>query len=191
LSAEKLNRAQISIEQVDKQLSQISQNTTGGFLEKEGKELLVRNIGVVTSVDDIKRTLIGLHFGRPVLVGDIAEVVEAPRLKRGDGSFNGKPSVVMTIQKQPGADTVTITRAVGKAIEELKPSLPAGLVVNPDVFKQANFIEASINGIIGKLKLGTVLVFIILFILLANLNMSIITLTAIPVSCFVTAIVVY
>lgn len=189
VSAEKLNLYQLSIEQVDKELAQISQNTTGGFLEKNGQEFLVRNIGVVDGTEEIRQTLIGLHFGRPILVGDIAEVKEAPRLKRGDGSFNGKPSVVMTIQKQPGADTVTITREIQKAIEEIRPSLPKGVIVNPDVFKQANFIESSINGIQGKLKFGTVLVFIILFIFLANLRMSIITLTAIPVSFLVTAIV--
>ncbi len=178
LSAEKLNQYQLAVEQVDRELAHISQNTTGGFLEKQGQEYLVRNIGVVETIEDIKRTLIGLHFGRPVLVGDISEVKEAPRLKRGEGSFNGKPSVVMTIQKQPGADTVEITRAVEAAIEDLRPSLPAGLVVNPDVFKQASFIESSINGILGKLKLGTVLVFIVLFVFLANLRMSVITLTA-------------
>jgi CzcA family heavy metal efflux pump len=189
VSAEKINRYQLSIEDIDSKLSQISQNTTGGFLEKDGQELLVRNIGVISGVDDIKKTLIGLHFGKPVLVQDIAEVKEAPRLKRGDGSFNAKPSVVMTIQKQPGADTVTITRAIAKAIDELKPSLPKGLIVNPDVFKQANFIENSINGVKGKLKFGTILVFIVLFIFLANLRMSIITLTAIPVSFLTTAIV--
>lgn len=189
VSAEKLNRLQLSIEQVDKELAQISQNTTGGFLEKDGQEFLVRNIGMVEGTDDIKKTLIGLHFGRPVLVGDIAEVKEAPKLKRGDGSFNGKPSVVMTIQKQPGADTVAITRAVEKAIADLQPTLPKGVVIHPDVFKQANFIEASISGIQGKLKFGTVLVFIVLFIFLANLRMSVITLTAIPVSFLVTFIV--
>ncbi|WP_413289168.1 efflux RND transporter permease subunit [Bdellovibrio sp. HCB337] len=189
VSAEKLNRYQLSIESVDKELAQISQNTTGGFLEKEGQEFLVRNIGIVDGLEDIQKTLVGLHFGRPILVRDIAEVVEAPRLKRGDGSFNGKPAVVMTIQKQPGADTTQITRDIEKAIEELRPSLPKGVVVNPDVFKQANFIEASIKGIIGKLQFGTVLVFVVLFIFLANLRMSVITLTAIPVSFLVTAIV--
>ncbi|MCO5144324.1 MAG: efflux RND transporter permease subunit [Oligoflexia bacterium] len=191
VSAEKLNQYQLSIEQIDKELAQISQNTTGGFLEKNGQEFLVRNIGIVQTMDDIKNTLIGLHFGKPILVEDIAEVIEAPRLKRGDGSFNGKPSVVMTVQKQPGADTVSITRAIESAIEEIRPSLPSDLVVNPDVFKQSNFIEASINGILGKLKLGTILVFLVLFIFLANLRMSIITLTAIPISFLVTAIVFY
>lgn len=189
VSAAKLNQFQLSIEQVDKELAQVSQNTTGGFLENEGKEFLVRNIGVVETIEDIRNTLVGMHFGRPILVKDIAEVREAPRLKRGDGSFNGRPSVVMTIQKQPGADTVTMTRAIGKSIEEIRPSLPPNLVVNPDVFKQSNFIESSIRGIQGKLKFGTVLVFIILFIFLANLRMSVITLTAIPVSFLVTALV--
>lgn len=189
VSAEKLNQYQLSIEGVDHELAQISQNTTGGFLEKEGQEFLVRNIGVVETLADIEQTLIGMHFGRPVLVKDIAQVKEAPRLKRGDGSFNGKPAVVMTVQKQPGADTVTITRGIQAAIEEIKPSLPKGVVVNTEVFQQANFIEASIKGIQGKLKFGTVLVFAVLFLFLANLRMSVITLTAIPVSFLVTAIV--
>ncbi|MEN0059759.1 MAG: efflux RND transporter permease subunit [Bdellovibrio sp.] len=189
VSAEKLNRYQLSIEQIDKQLAQISQNTTGGFLEKDGQEFLVRNMGVIESIEDIKGTLIGLHFGRPILVRDIAEVVEAPRLKRGDGSFNGKPSVVMTIQKQPNADTVPLTRAIEKAVIELRPSLPKGVDVHTDVFKQSHFIEASIKGIQGKLQFGTVLVFIILFVFMANLRMSVITLTAIPVSFLATFLV--
>ncbi|MES2965304.1 MAG: efflux RND transporter permease subunit, partial [Bdellovibrionota bacterium] len=118
VSAEKMNRYQLSIEQLDHTLGQISQNTTGGFLEKDGQEYLVRNLGVVEGVEDIQRTLVGTHFGKPILVKDIAEVKEAPRLKRGDGSFNGKPSVVLTIQKQPGADTIKITEAIERAIEE-------------------------------------------------------------------------
>jgi CzcA family heavy metal efflux pump len=189
VSAEKMNRFQITMEQLNKELSQISQNTTGGFLEKSGQEFLVRNIGTIDNVEDIKQTVIGLHFGKPVRVSDIAEVKEAPRLKRGDGSFNGNPSVVLTIQKQPGADTVSITRQIEKAMEEIRPTLPKGAIVNLDVFKQSNFIETSIKGIQGKLKFGTILVFVILFVFLANLRMSVITLTAIPVSFLVTAIV--
>ncbi len=189
VSAEKMNRFQLTMEQIDKELSQISQNTTGGFLEKSGQEFLVRNIGIIDDIEDIKQTLVGLHFGKPIRVADIAEVKEAPRLKRGDGSFNRNPSVVMTIQKQPGADTIQITQAVEHAVTEIRPSMPKGVVINTDVFKQSNFIEASIKGIQGKLKFGTVLVFIILFIFLANLRMSVITLTAIPVSFLVTAIV--
>lgn len=189
ISAEKLNRYQLTLSQVDEKLSTFSQNTTGGFVEKQGQEFLVRNIGVVESIEDIQGTLVGLHFGKPVLVSDIATVSEAPRLKRGDGSFNARPSVVMTVQKQPGADTVVITKQIRQAIEQLQATLPAGVTVNPDVFKQADFIENSISGITGKLKLGTFMVFAVLFLFLANLRMSLITLTAIPLSFVVTAIV--
>lgn len=189
VSAEKLNRFQLSIDQLDKELAQISQNTTGGFLEKNGQELLVRNLGVIDGIDEIRKTFVGLHFGRPVLIEDIAEVVIAPRLKRGDGSFNGIPSVIMTIQKQPGADTVSISKAVEQIVGEIRETLPKGVEVNPNVFKQADFIEASVNGVIGKLKFGTVLVFLVLLVFLANLRMSVITITAIPVSFLFTAIV--
>jgi CzcA family heavy metal efflux pump len=189
ISGPKLNLHQLTMEQVDQELSQISQNTTGGFLEKDGQEYLVRNIGVVENLEDIKRTFVGLHFGRPVLIKDIADVIEAPKLKRGDGSFNGRPAVIMTIQKQPGADTVKITQKIAEAIVAIKSSLPDNLAVNPDVFQQANFIKASIEGITGKLKIGTILVFVVLLIFLANIRMSIITITAIPISFLVTAII--
>lgn len=189
VSAEKLNKYQLSLDKVDKVLSDISQNSTGGFLEKNKQEYLVRNIGVVNTIEDIEDTFVGMHFGNPILIKDIARVVIAPKLKRGDASFNGKPAIVMTIQKQPNADTVDISNNIEKAIEELKPSLPDSVVVNPNVFKQANFIQSSIDGIASKLQIGTVLVLIVLLIFLANLRMSLITLTAIPVSFLVTAIV--
>lgn len=189
VSAEKMNARQITLEQLDSTLGKISQNTTGGFLDVGAQEMLVRNIGAVSSLEDIKKTVVGLHFGRPVFVGEIAEVREGARTKRGDGSYLGKPAVVITIQKQPGADTVAVTKAVDQAIAGLKPSLAKGIVINTDVFKQANFIEAAISGIIGKLQAGTVLVFLVLLLFLANLRMSLITLTAIPLSFFVTFIV--
>ena len=189
VSAEKLNSYQLTLADLDRELSQISQNTTGGFLTNDSQEFLIRNIGVVSTLEDIQKTRVGQHFGRAILIQDIATVQEAARLKRGDGSFNGKPSVVITVQKQPGADTIEITKSIEHAIQELGPSLPKGIQINPHVFKQADFIEASISGIQHKLTLGTVLVFIILFLFLANLRMSVITLTAIPLSFLITALV--
>lgn len=190
ISAEKINVKGLTVEDLDHTLRKISQNTTGGYLNKGDSELLVRNIGVVTSIEDIKNTVVGLHFGRPVMLSDIAEVKIAPALKRGDSSYNGKPSVAMVIQKQPGTDTVEITKNIDKAVEELRSSLPEGVGITTDVFKQSNFIEASIKGIKGKLILGTILVFVVLFVFLANMRMSLITLTAIPLS-FLIAFVVF
>ncbi|UOF01904.1 efflux RND transporter permease subunit [Bdellovibrio reynosensis] len=189
ISAEKLNQYQITLEQLDTSLEKISQNTTGGFLDKDRQELLVRNIGAVSSIEDIQQTVVGLHFGRPILVKDIAQVQEGARTKRGDGSYLGKPAVIMVVQKQPGADTVSVTRSVDQAIAEMKSGFPKDVLINTNVFKQSHFIENAISGIIGKLKFGTVLVFIVLLVFLANLRMSLITLTAIPLSFFITFIV--
>lgn len=140
-------------------------------------------------MEDIKNTVVGLHFGRPVLLSDIADVKIAPATKRGDSSYNGNPSVVMVIQKQPETDTVKITKAIDEAVADIKTSLPEGVGISTDVFKQSNFIEASIRGIKGKLLLGIILVFAVLFVFLANLRMSLITLTAIPLSFLITFVV--
>ena len=189
ISAEKLNLKGLTIEDLDHTLKKISQNTTGGYLDQGEQELLVRNIGVVTSLDDIKNTVVGIHLGKVILLGDIAEVKIDAAIKRGDSSYNGKPSVVLVIQKQPGTDTIKITKSIDDAINSLKPNLPPGMAITTDVFKQSNFIEASIKGIKGKLLLGSFLVFIVLFLFLANLKMSLITLSAIPLSFLMTFII--
>lgn len=189
ISAQKLNQKQLSIEDIDHTLRKISQNTTGGYLNQGAQELLIRNIGVVTSVEDIENTVVGLHFGRSVLLKDIARVEIAAAIKRGDSSYNAKPSVVVVVQKQPGTDTVEITQKIEEAVQGMQKSLPPGMKITTDVFKQSNFIEASIRGIQNKLAFGTILVFVVLFIFLANLRMSLITLTAIPLSFLMTFIV--
>jgi CzcA family heavy metal efflux pump len=190
-SATKVKNYQLALEDLDEYLGHVGVNTTGGFLDYDQKEFLVRNIGAVKSIEDIENTVIGIHLGRPILIKDVAEVKIGPRLKRGDGSFMGKPAVVMSIQKQPGTDTVALTKQVDKAIAEMKSSLPKGVEVNPEIFKQSDFIEVSIAGVKGKLKYGSILVTVILLLFLANLRMTAITLTAIPLSFLVTAIVFY
>lgn len=190
LSADRINRYQLSLDQINSELSLLSHNTTGGFILDEDQELLIRNLGAVADIEDIKNSKIGMHLGRPVFVRDIAEVKIAPKTKRGDAGFNAKPAVILNIQKQPHADTVTISRKIDAALADLVPTLPPGVKVNADVFKQANFIEDSIAGVVGKLQFGSILVLIILFIFLANLRMSLITLVALPVS-FVASFLIF
>lgn len=188
ISPEKLSQYQIPLSEIEEKLQKINQNTTGGFLEKNGQEYLIRNIGALTGIEDIQKTFVGYHLGRPISVQDLAEVKIAARIKRGDGSYNGKPSVVLTIQKQPGADTVEITKNIDLLMSQLRKSLPADLIIKTDVFQQARFIEASIQGITRKLQYGSILVFIILILFLANVRMTVITLTAIPLSFLITAL---
>ncbi|MDZ4084218.1 MAG: efflux RND transporter permease subunit [Bdellovibrionales bacterium] len=189
LSAEKIQKLQLPLEEIEKALSKISRNTTGGYIDIDKKEFLIRNIGTIKSEEDILNSVVGLHLGRPVFVRDIAEVKLGPQIKRGDGSVNGKPAVILSIQKQPGANTIDLTRKVDEALLELQKSLPKGAEFHSDLFKQAHFIEAATDNVKEALRDGTILVFIVLFMFLLNFRTTAITLTAIPLSFLVTAIV--
>lgn len=189
ISAEKLKKTQLSLEDVEKSLSLISRNTTGGFIDIEDKEFLIRNIGSVKSVEDIENSVVGLHFGKPVLVKDIATVKTGIQVKRGDGSMNGKPAVILSIQKQPGASTLELSEKIDKYLTDLKKSFPAGIELNSELFKQANFIEAAIKNVEDAIRDGVIFVIIILILFLMNLRTTAITLTAIPLSFLISVLV--
>lgn len=108
---------------------------------------MVRTIGRAETIEHIQEAHVGLHLGNPVLVKDIAEVKIGAYFKRGNGSVNGKPSVVMTIQKQPSAETVKLTQTIDKELESLKENLPQGVEIKSDLFKQSHFIENSIGNV--------------------------------------------
>lgn len=189
LSADKIQKNQLALDDIEEALSKISLNTTGGYIDLNKQEYLIRNIGTVKSEEDILNSVVGLHLGQPVYVRDIAEVKTAAQIKRGDGSVNGKPAVILSVQKQPGTNTVDLTEQIDKALIELEKTLPAGTTFHKDLFKQSHFIEASIHNVKEALRDGTLLVFVILFIFLMNIRTTAITLTAIPLSFLVTAIV--
>ena len=186
LSTEKLQNKGISIEEFQDALEHLSLNTTGGFLNKDDKEFLIRPLGRASSIEDIQDTAIGVHLGKPVLLKDVAEVQIGAKEKRGEASINAVPSVVLTIQKQPQADTVSLTKKIDAAIADLQPSLPEGLIIETNLFKQSHFIETSIANVIEALRDGTIIVAIILFLFLLNLRTTFITLTAIPMSFVIT-----
>lgn len=189
LSAEKIQRAQLAISTIEESLSKISLNSTGGFINIEKNESLIRVLGAIRDQDEILNSVVGMHLGRPVLVKDIAEVAEAPQVMRGDASVNAQPGVIMSIQKQPGASTSELTIEIEKALMELSASLPKDVILNPDLFKQANFIDTSIENVKEALRDGIILVFIVLFLFLLNFRTTMITMTAIPLSFVLTAIV--
>jgi CzcA family heavy metal efflux pump len=189
LSATNIQKFRLSLDEIEAALSKISLNSTGGYIDLDKKEYLIRNIGMVRSEEDIRNTVVGLHLGKPVFVKDIAEVKIGPQIKRGDGSVNGKPAVILSIQKQPGANTVELTEKIDEALSGLAPSLPKGAILTRDLFKQSHFIEAAVDNVKEALRDGTILVFIVLFLFLMNLRTTAITLTAIPLSFLVTAIV--
>lgn len=189
VSADRLQRKGISLEELKHALSEISENTTGGFVDIDDKEFLVRPLARVESAEEIESSPVGMHLGRPVLVKDVAEVRVGSKTKRGEASVNGKHSVVMTIQKQPGANTIELTDKIDAMIADLQKGLPPGARLEGDLFKQSRFIEASVSNVEGALRDGAIMVAVILFLFLVNLRTTVITLVAIPLSLLVTAIV--
>ncbi|MES2952178.1 MAG: efflux RND transporter permease subunit [Pseudomonadota bacterium] len=179
----------ITHEQLEGALKGFSSNTSGGFLELNGREYLIRNLGRTSRLDDLKNLALTTKNGQPILLRQIGEVVFAPAIKRGDAGFEGKPAVILGIQKQPTADTIALTRAIESALGDMKRSLPAGMDEPQVTFRQASFIEASITTLQGKLVGASVFVAVILFFFLGTLRPTIIALTAIPVSICVTALV--
>lgn len=189
LSAEKIQKLQLPISDIEHNLSEISLNSTGGFINIEKNESLIRVLGAIRDKNEILNSVVGMHLGKPVLVKDVAEVKEAPQVMRGDASVNGKSGVIMSIQKQPGASTIELTKEIEIALKEFEKTLPAYVELNPNLFKQANFIETSIANVKEALRDGVLLVLIVLFLFLLNFRTTLITITAIPLSFVLSAIV--
>lgn len=189
VSSEKLQSKLISLEDLKHALSEISENTTGGFIDIDDKEFLIRPIGRVETLDEIENSVIGIHMGVPVYVKDVATVKIGAKFKRGEGSINGKHSVIMTIQKQPGASTIDLTEKIDVMLEDLKKTLPKGIEIQSDLFKQSRFIEASISNVEEALRDGAIMVAIVLFLFLLNIRTTAITLISIPLSLVITFIV--
>jgi len=191
LSSDKLRQYGLSIEQVDAALNLTNLNTTGGFFNNQGAEVLIRNIARANagSLDDIGNTVVANKNNAPVLLKQIAEVKYGPTLKRGDGSLNGNPAVILSIEKQPNGNTVELTEEIKKAVAEMQLTMPKDVKINTDVFQQKHFIENSLTNVEDALRDGFILVVIILFLFLLNFRTTIITLTAIPLSLIITAII--
>jgi HME family heavy-metal exporter len=179
----------ITPEQLAASLKGFSANTSGGFLELNGREVLIRNVGRTSRLDDLKNLALTARNGQPILLRQITDVTFAAAPKRGDAGFAGKPAVILGIQKQPTADTLALTRSIEAAMAGMKTSLPAGMEAPRVTFRQASFIEASINNLKWKLVGAAVFVAVILYLFLGTLRPTVIALTAIPVSIFITALV--
>jgi CzcA family heavy metal efflux pump len=189
VSSEKLQHRGISLHELKDALSEISLNTTGGFLDIGEKEFLIRPLGRVDTVEDIENSFVGLHLGTPVLVKDVATVKLGHRVKRGDGSVNGQPAVVLTIKKQPGANTVALTQKIEEELEDLQEALPPGVQIKHDLFKQAHFIKNAIANVEEALRDGAIMVALVLIFFLMNWRTTGITMLAIPLSLVMTAII--
>jgi HME family heavy-metal exporter len=173
-------------------------NTAGGFLEQGGREWLIRNLapagGLPARLEELRQLPVGWTadgaLGHPVRLAEVADVRFAPAVKRGDAGYNGRPAVILGVAKQPGADTLALTRQVEAALAELARARPAGVDEPRITVRQASFIEAAIGNLQAKLMTAAVVVMLVLYAFLGNVRTTLISLTAIPLS-FVTAGVVF
>ena len=188
----------VTLHDVKQAVMNSNENATGGYLDEQGpNELLVRALGRVQSIEDLQKVVVTIREGKPLALAQIARVVEGAQVKRGDSAaffregydaFTGGDAVVLTINKQPGADTRRVTEDVQNAIDDLRASLPEDLRVEP-LYSQKAFIDRAIENVVEALRDGGILVVIILFLFLMNFRTTFITLTAIPLSILMTAIV--
>ena len=156
---------------------------SAGYLpDVESLELPIRQSGRVRSASDIAGTMIKIHEGAPVTIGQVAEVRLGPAPKRGTGADGGHPAVVVTVQKAPGTNTLAITAEVDRLLDALEPALPAGVQINRQVFRQADFIGLSIHNVVKALRDAAIIVAVILALFLLNARTTIVTLTALPLS---------
>jgi heavy-metal exporter, HME family len=179
----------VTLEHLSSALRGFAANTSGGFLELNAREYLIRNLGRTARLEDLERLPLTIRNGQPILLKQVADVRFAAAIKRGDAGLNGKPAVILGIQKQPDADTVRLTVQIEAALHELTKSLPAGMSAPTVTMRQASFIDASIRTLQGKLVAASIVVAVVLFAFLANLRTTLISLVAIPVSVLIAALV--
>ena len=178
----------IHLDQLTEALRAFSANTSGGFIDLNSREYLIRNLGRTTRLEDVQGLPLAFRNNTPVLLSQVANVRFAPAFKRGDAGMNGRPAVIVSVQKQPTGDTVRLTRDIEAALAELKQGLPAGIAQPVVLFRQATFIDNSIGNVAEALRDGAILVAIILFAFLLSVRTTLISLIAIPLSLAMTAL---
>ena len=179
---DQLRANKISVNELLDGVRGASENTSAGIYMEGPQEYVLQTIGRVRTPDEIGDSVIALRGDRPVLVRDIADVREGAAIKRGEGSRNGRPAVIVGVQKQPGANTVELTARLDQQLDELQRELPAGTTIDRRIFRQSDFIEVAVQNVVEALRDGGLLVVLIVVLFLANLRAAAITLTAMPLS---------
>jgi CzcA family heavy metal efflux pump len=180
---------QVTLEEVEEALTAANRNATAGFQVAEGQEYLVRGIGRLGDIDAIAAVSVKTTDGIPVLVRDVGTVREGAAIKRGDGSHNARPAVIIGIQKQPAVNTLDLTAQIDATLDDIQRALPEGMQIHRDLFRQADFIEQSLNNLFIRLLEGAGLVVLVVVLFLMNGRAALITILALPLSLVAAVIV--
>ncbi len=181
---EKLKAFNVTLNDIVEATSAANVNAPGGYLITPDREKLIRGIGRIESIEELQQSVITARNGTPIKISDIADVQIGAAIKRGDGTFNGRKAIIVLINKQPHADTPTVTRAIEAAIKEVKAGLPKDIQVTA-TFRQESYIDSSIENVREALVEGSIIVALILIPFLMNWRNLAICLTALPLSLLI------
>ncbi len=182
LDPQRLAQLGITLDQVARALEDATRDPAAGFHVDQGQEYLVRGLGRARDPADLAGAVIATRGGVPITVGSVAEVQAGPEPKRGTASYRTQPAVILSVQKQPGANTLALTREIDEALVRLARALPPGVTIEKENFRQSDFIEVAIHNVTVALRDGAILVVVILFLFLGSLRTTLITALAIPLS---------
>lgn len=168
-----------------------SENSSGGIVRDFSHEFVIRGMGRSTDLEELQQTVIKQINGHPVFLRDVATLAIAPAQKMGYASHNATPAVLLSISKQPGINTLEVTKNIEENLTQLKASLPKDIHLNTHIFRQSDFIQGAVNNVGSSLIEGAIFVVIVLFAFLGSLRTTAISVLAIPISLLATIIVLY
>jgi CzcA family heavy metal efflux pump len=182
LDPARLAAHQVTLAEVESALTTANRNATAGFEVAEGQEYLVRAVGRLRDTDAIAAVAVKAAGAAPVLIRDVGSVREGAAIKRGEGSHNARPAVIIGIQKQPAVNTLELTGRIESTLDDIQRELPQGMQIHKDLFRQADFIEQSLRNLFTAFAEGAGLVILVVMLFLMNIRAAAITLLALPLS---------
>jgi len=184
----KMKYYNVSLNELMETCNGMNQNATGGVMYEYGNEYIIRGMIRTSDINEIGKAVVNVKNGYPVKLEDVAEITVGSAPKLGYGSLNNEPAVILTVLKQPKTNTLVLTKTIDENIANLKKSLPAHINIDTDIFRQADFIESSINNVQKALIEGSFFVIIVLLVFLMNFRTTVISLVAIPISLLISII---
>jgi Cu/Ag efflux pump CusA len=187
----KMDMYDVTMDELESAVASMSVNTGAGIVRDYGNEYNLRGMGRTNSIEELGRTLVKMNGDAAVRVADVADVVVAGAVRQGYASLSGKPSVILSISKQPNINTLNVTQNIEHNLKAVAKSLPADVTIDTGIFRQADYIQSSVNNVGSSLIEGAVCVILVLFLFLTSFRTTVISVVAIPLSLLGTMIVLY
>jgi CzcA family heavy metal efflux pump len=189
IDPDKLRAYDITLQQVHHAAEGSNINASGGFFVESGQEYLIKGLGRIRNLNELEKTVIATRNQIPIKIGDVAQVIQGPAIKLGAASVNMKPAVMLVLSKQPKVNTLTLSKEIDEAIDEVRRTLPEGVTLSTNIFRQSDFIQIAVKNVIKALFWGAILILIILFLFLMNFRMTFISAMAIPLSLIIAVLI--